>query len=201
MTIVRMLGAGVLAVGVAVGGVGCGSSDIAKNLTAKPDLPDLSDGMILKESAFPAVTGGEYKATAPRKQDPMPEAEPCSPNSLIREGGQEAGSRVVGASPRYVVELFHTGTTHDVHEWAGRCLPMNEKDSTKKLADLPGLPASAISIVADDGGNPETYIALGFVRGVFVAASVDSGGKGLPAGAKSEVVKLFNNQAELLNSY
>lgn len=204
MALVRTLGVGLLAVGVAVGGVGCGSTpdraEAPTSAVAKPDLPDLTDAMILPQSGFPTVPGGEYSMKRVNPQPARPDAKPCRLAELIREGGQEARSKLRGANATYVVELYRTGATRDMHAWASKCFPLNDDGRSSEIAELPGLPATAIGIAAEDRGIRQTYGALGFVRGILIVATV-SDEDGLPAEAKADIVKVFNSQAELLNSH
>lgn len=199
-----------LAVGLLLGGVACGSSsgtggsiqDVAKpvaSTSAKANISSLNDEMLLTQSGFPSSAVGEFKVTATNHFDPMGEVDACSPVALIREGGQRARAKLKGEST-YLVTIYRTGTTHDLRQWAGRCFPATESNSTTKLVELPGLSAGAVGVVIERGDRPQAYQAMGYIRGVFVDAKVD-GLPEAPVDAKSDVVKLFNNQAELLNSY
>ncbi len=205
MAVRRAVSAIALAVGLLLSGVACGSSsDPAKEsiaAAAKPDLTHLTDAMILPQSGFPAVPGGEYSTKRVSPQPPRPDAKPCRLAELIREGGKEARSKLRSANSGYIVELYRTGATRDLHNWASGCFPQNDDDGrSHEVAELAGLPATAIGIAEKRGGVQQRYAVFGYVRGILILATVSSE-DGLPAEAKTDIVKLFNNQAELLNSY
>lgn len=189
--------------------VGCGVSDSKEVDTAivseKPDLPDLSDGMVIPESAYPPVEDGEFFVTSvrPIEAGGDEEADACSPASWMQGGDQEAGSRVVSESTnaRYQVEVFALQCDIDVPAWASDCLPRPEGGYTMDVQDLPGLPSGFLGAGLADETGPRTYTALGYVRGIFVAASIGRGSDGMPNGAKSDLVNLVNQQVQLLEAY
>lgn len=187
---------------------GCGTSVEGPTPTSsasKPDLADLSDRMVITESGFPPVADGKYLFTPVRTLDADTSAQKdaCDPQSWTSGGGQEAGSRVIseGTSARYNIEIFHTPTKVDMQAWAQDCLPQTEKDAVYDRIDLPGLPSGSISLEILSDNEPKMYLATGYARGVLVSAYVRRGSDGMPTGAKSDLVKIFNNQVELLDSY
>jgi hypothetical protein len=201
----------VFAVLLAVVG-GCGSSQDGNNAIApssKPDLADLSDRMVITESEFPPVSDGKFMFTSVRTVDIGGDADKdtCDPDGWVRQGDQEAGARVISDSTgaRYNIELFHTQTKTDLLAWASDCLPRTDANTVMSRIDLPGLPPGTISAEESANGMPRLYLAVGYIRGVLVSAFVRGGYKGgsdgMPPGAKSDLVKIFTNQAERLESY
>lgn len=207
----------VLAGVLAIGSAGCGSTTTqsqggssASSPAKTGNLNDLSNAMLLQESDYPSVPGGYFETVSVHEQPAAgPSSRECAATSLIREGGQTAASILTGDRIAYTVELFYTGSTPDVHQWANKCLPYDDHSEarhggdTMKAADLPGLPTSAVGIEASIFDDAQRmYLAWGVVRGILVRAR----GGGAPADVQgsdvaSDVVKLFNRQADLLNSY
>ena len=196
----------------------CGSSDDSNSVIAsddnsviasstKPDLADLSDAMVITESEFPPVPDGKFEFTPVQAVESLGPADEdkCDPQNLAREGDQATGATVTGESTgaEYGINIARTRTKTDLPAWANDCLPHTGAGTTfvTSRIDLPGLPPGTISVEDSVNDAPMVYLAFGYVRGVLVGAYVVSGDAGMPAGAKSDLVTIFNNQAERLESY
>ena len=194
---------------LAAGVMSCGSSDDANSVIAsstKPDLADLSDAMVITESELPAVPDGKFEFTPVQAVESLGPADEdkCDPQNLAREGDQATGATVTSESTgaEYGINIARTRTKTDLPAWANDCLPHTGAGTfvTSRI-DLPGLPPGTISVEDSVKDAPMVYLAFGYVRGVLVGAYVVSGDAGMPAGAKSDLVTIFNNQAERLESY
>ncbi|MBN3458865.1 hypothetical protein JNN96_33040 [Mycobacterium sp. DSM 3803] len=188
---------------------GCSASEqtgAAESSPRKPDLPDISDRMFLAETDFPTVPDGKYLSTPVRTMDGSSEPlDRCDPDSWLAGGGQEAGSRVISESTnaRYNIEIFHAQTKVDLAAWARDCLPLTDDDDVIEVLELPGLPTGTVGMTTKTAsdGEARVYQAVGYIRGVLVAAYVRKGDTGMPAGAKSDLVRIFNAQAAKLQDY
>lgn len=203
MKLLVLLAAGVLAIVPA----GCRSDPPltvggpSASAPAKPDITQLTDAMVLKESGFPTVAGGKYKLTSVKTIDKEhPGAEDCDINKWFRAGDQQAGARVSADSGRYTVALIRTQTKADIQGWSKRCLPHTKEKETISAADLPDLSADAIGMQRAVDSKLRSYGALGYARGILVFVSVDHGKQDLPANAQADAAKIFNNQVAQLNS-
>ncbi|MBY4128043.1 hypothetical protein HQO83_06540 [Rhodococcus fascians] len=172
-------------------------------VAAKPDLPDLSDGMVVGASGYPPVDDGEYLVTAVRPIEFASDEDGCSPNSWMQVGDQEAGSRLVSSSTnaKYSIEIFLYQKRVDVQAWAQECLPRQEGSYTMDVVDLPGLPDGFAAAGLANNDGQRSLMAVGYVRGILVAASVGKGNDGMPNGAKSDLVNMVNKQVEVLQGY
>jgi hypothetical protein len=188
--------------------VGCGSTQDTNTLTtspSKPDLPDLSDRMVIAESQFPPVPDGTFRSY-PVETLPSHDRyeDPCDPRSWTTDGDQEVTARVRSNSTdaTYRMNISDTRKRVDLDAWANDCLPYTmDGDSLLSRIDLPGLPPGTVTFEISGERAPYLYSALGYIRGILVSASVSNGNNRMPAGAKSDLVKLFTAQAERLQSY
>lgn len=200
-----------LAVSLAVtglGGVACSpSTGITKgsnDVSSKPDLPDLGDGMLIGESDFPAGDGKFKTVAVDTRADEPNVKDDCDQRGWVRKGDKKGMAGFTGGpGPAYRVSLAHTKRKVDVAHWASLCLPHTEKHTVMRSLDVPELPPGAVAIEIAEDAHPDDdeYVAIGYVRGILVVAEVGAGKDGMSKDAKADLAKIFNAQTEHLNSY
>ncbi len=183
---------------------GCGPSGPAESKNAgssKPDLPDLSAQMVIPQSEFP-VSSGEFKSY-PVESDDLG-TKKCSPHLGI---GKYAFSVVTTETAKYRVNVAQVESRVDLSAWARDTLPCIDGGNATRQINLPGLPPGSISLELGDEtqSTPDVakgYGAMGYIRGLYIVAQVvRTEGNTAPEGAKSDVVKMFNAQANRLENY
>lgn len=179
-----------------------GSAATPDAASGKPDITQLTDSMVLTQAGFPAVSGGSYALNPVATFPPGSSDKECKEGILIRDGGQMASSVVLSGDQDLRVQLSVTGHTRDLKEWAGQCFSKDQADDVDlKSVELPGLPAGAIALFEDGRsytgtGGRTSYRIFGYIRGVLIKVQGSPGN----AAVESDVVTVFNNQADLLNS-
>lgn len=186
---------------VLIGVAGCGPSGPSESKNAgssKPDLPDLSAQMVIPQSEFP-VSSGEFKSYPVESGDLG--TKKCSPHLGT---GKIAFSVVTTETAKYRVNVAQAESRVDLSAWARDTMPCIDGGNATKQIDLPGLPPGSISLELGDEtqSTPDGYGAMGYIRGLYILAQVvRTEGITAPEGAKSDVVKMFNAQANRLENY
>lgn len=126
--------------------------------SSKPDITTITTAMLLTENELPAIDGGEYQMTGVKVADGDDSSGPDCENGAPAAGDQvgSAGTlaRVKGAEdPMVGATLLRTSTPWDLSNCSGR-------------VDIPDLPDGVTAIQRGD----HKYVALGYVRGVLIAA-------------------------------
>ena len=191
----------------------CSSSGSDSNSSGppeQPDLVDLNDDMVLAQSSYPPIPNGDFRIVATRTMDDVQSpADNWGPGSWRTSGDQQVVSEIkTQDNAYYSVIITLQQKKVDLESWARDCLPYNTQNVTWERLDLPGLPDGPLAIrqvpdvddpnVADD---TDSYMAIGYVRDLFVFAYVGSGTDGMPRDAEADLVRIYTAQKKLLESY
>ncbi|HZQ31632.1 MAG TPA: hypothetical protein VFB19_07840 [Mycobacterium sp.] len=175
--------------------------------SAKPDITQLTDQMLVGRSSFPDMAGAQWQSGI-RNPDDMPELrtrpDECSALSGPLHPTQMASASLTAESGTSMhINISLTSERPDLKQVVKDCgtvklvgIPVT---ITTKPRDLSGVPdwATAVEIRS---GSVSSVAVLGFVRGVHVRAAYLANGTALKSDQLTDLVKLFNDEVAKLQA-
>ncbi|MED5803051.1 hypothetical protein VX037_18665 [Gordonia sp. Z-3] len=179
---------------------GCTSSlSLSSPSSSKPDIPYLTEEMILPQSEFPPLPGGTFRITAPRDLAPEDHGSGSSEvpgwcDEDEKALDQEAGSRLYGDDLNgnrimMKIEMFHVTRSIDMQRFVTNC------SDGILAAQISGLPSGAFGFTDDltvSSASAPDFYATGYVRGILLV---------IGAPTQGGIVDLYNRQSNLLESW
>lgn len=188
------------------------NADVATSVSPKTDVNTLIDSMLLAESDFPKVDGGEYQSTGIKTMDKdwnnvSDKGDIDNPVDTFRKGDQVGNAQYGRASGttqtsfRAVLSLNHPRV--DLESWASRTLPHDTGHGIATRVAIPGLPPEVVVVDNQRDVQEGKYVFVGavaIVRGVLVIVDVLADGTLSKSDATQDLVTLYNRQVAKLNA-
>ncbi|MFC8316557.1 hypothetical protein ACFUEJ_23545 [Gordonia sp. NPDC057258] len=87
-------------------------------------LTYITDDMVVPKTAFPSGTGGEFRFTPVEARSASEdETDVCSIHNT-----QEAGARITGGEPTYIIEIFAVTERVDLKTLFGSCVAADDEE-------------------------------------------------------------------------